>query len=360
MKSGGLLKKIQAFINTQKNEGLRPQHIETSAYSDLPVMVQVYQAYEQICAKSGTVDFAELLLRAYELLRDNQDLLVHYQARFKQILVDEFQDTNTIQYAWLRLLCGTDNHIMAVGDDDQSIYGWRGAKIENIQRFRKDFPNAMTFLLQENYRSTGTILSAANALIANNVERLEDKALWTSEGDGDLIPIYAAFNEFDEARYIVGTLGELTKTDCSPEDCVVLYRSNAQSRVLEEALLEAGIHYRIFGGQRFFERSEIKDGLGYLRLLANRHDDAAFERVVNTPTRGIGHRSLMLLRDYAKANSVSLWQSAIEVVAQQALPARASNALVAFLKLIDTCEEETRALSLDKKNRLLITCQWAL
>ena len=339
-------KRIQSFINSKKDEGLRPQHIETGLHPDTQVMVEVYHAYEQACAKAELVDFAELLLRAHEILRDNPPLLLHYQQHFKYILVDEFQDTNAIQYAWLKLLCGQDNHIMVVGDDDQSIYGWRGARIENIQRFRSDFPSAKTFLLEQNYRSTNTILLAANALIAKNEARLENKSLWTAHGEGDLITIYKAFNEMDEARFIVDTIQQLGREGVSRKDCAVLYRSNAQSRVLEEVLLDVGMPYRIYGGQRFFERAEIKDGLAYLRLLVNRHDDAAFERVVNVPARGIGAQTLLLLRDYARSNEVSLWQTAVDLLDQNQLSARMHSMLLGFLQLIDVFEEETKMLSL--------------
>ena len=342
-------KRIQSFINSKKDEGLRPQHIETNLHPDVQVMVEVYQAYEQACVKAELVDFAELLLRAHEMLRDNPPLLAHYQQCFNYILVDEFQDTNAIQYAWLKLLCGADNHIMAVGDDDQSIYGWRGARIENIQRFRSDFPNTKTFLLEQNYRSTSTILSAANALIAKNEARLEDKNLWTAHGKGDLITVYKAFNEMDEARFIVDTIRQLIREDFSRKECAVLYRSNAQSRVLEEVFLEAGVPYRIYGGQRFFERAEIKDGLAYLRLLVNRHDDAAFERVVNVPARGIGAQTLLLLRDYARTSDISLWQAAVDLIDQNQLSARMHSMLLGFLQLIDVFEEETNTLPLGEQ-----------
>ena len=234
-----------------------------------------------------------------ELFRDNDNLRGHYQRRFRHILVDEFQDTNSIQYAWLRLLADENNAVTIVGDDDQSIYGWRGAKIENIHKFSRDFPDTRTIRLEQNYRSTGTILKAANAVIGNNSDRL-GKELWTDGGDGDPIRLYSGFNEVDEARFIAGRMDKLFQEGTARREMAVLYRSNAQSRVLEEAFLQAGIPYRIYGGQRFFERVEIKNALAYLRLLSHRHADAAFERVVNTPTRGIGNKTLETLREVAR------------------------------------------------------------
>ena len=348
------VKRIQWFINNKKDEGLRAQHIEDLGREDIQVMLRVYHDYEQACSQAGLVDFAELLLRCHELLRDNVDLLQHYQQRFSHVLVDEFQDTNTVQYAWLRLLTGQNSTIMAVGDDDQSIYGWRGAKIENIHRFSKDFDGTQMIRLEQNYRSTATILSAANSLIAQNSGRL-GKELWTDGEQGELISIYAGFNETDEARYVVDTIAEWVRRGHERKETALLYRSNAQSRVLEEALLQAGMPYRVYGGQRFFERAEIKDGLAYLRLLANRNDDAAFERVVNTPTRGIGNRTLMDLRDHAREQQVSLWQAATSIVADQKLSARASNALVAFLQLIDTLDADTQPLNLAEQTQHVLT-----
>ena len=259
-------KQVQWFINGQKDEGRRPQQIDTQGDLYAKTMVKIYQAYEEACQRSGLIDFAELLLRSYELLKNNPALLQHYQQRFQHILVDEFQDTNTIQYAWLKLFVGENSYLMIVGDDDQSIYGWRGAKIENIQRFHKDFPNTHTIRLEQNYRSTGTILNAANALIANNDGRL-GKNLWTEGSRGEPISVYAGFNDLDEARFIVEQIKYRQNTDgLRRSEIALLYRSNAQSRVLEEALIQAGIPYRIYGGLRFFERAEIKDALAYLTL----------------------------------------------------------------------------------------------
>jgi DNA helicase-2/ATP-dependent DNA helicase PcrA len=269
-----------------------------------------------------------MLLRVLELFRDNDDLRGHYQRRFRHILVDEFQDTNAIQYAWLRLLTNADNAATIVGDDDQSIYGWRGAKIENIHKFSRDFPDTRTVRLEQNYRSTGTILNAANAVISVNSDRL-GKELWT---DGEPIRLYAGFNEVDEARFIAGKVESLGQQGMARREMAVLYRSNAQSRVLEEAFLQAGIAYRIYGGQRFFERAEIKNALAYLRLLNNRRADAAFERVVNTPTRGIGAKTLEILRDLARQRGVPLWDAAVALINEQLLTARACSTTTARTK----------------------------
>jgi DNA helicase-2/ATP-dependent DNA helicase PcrA len=260
--------------------------------------------------------------------------LDHYRQRFRHILVDEFQDTNAIQYAWIRLLAGDGGNLFIVGDDDQSIYGWRGARIENIHRVQKDFPGTRLVRLEQNYRSTGTILAAANALISHNHERL-GKKLWTSGEDGEPIIVYSAFNEQDEARFVIERIREWSEQGNPRREAAVLYRSNAQSRLFEEALMAYGIPYRVYGGQRFFERAEIKDALAYLRLMENRSDDAAFERVVNTPTRGIGDRTMQAVRDHARERGLSLWDAAAELINEKMLTARAGNALLTFLKLID-------------------------
>lgn len=338
-------KKIQWFINGQKDEGLRPHQINDHNDPYTKTLIKIYQAYEEACARNGVIDFAELLLRSYELLLKNPNLLQHYQQRFRHVLVDEFQDTNTVQYAWLKLLIGSQNYLMIVGDDDQSIYGWRGAKIENIQRFNKDFPNTTTIRLEQNYRSTGTILAAANALISNNDGRL-GKNLWTSGNDGEAISIYAGFNDLDEARFIVDQIQRWLAKDLRRNEIALLYRSNAQSRVLEEALIQAGIAYRVYGGLRFFERAEIKDALAYLRLISNRDDDGAFERVVNTPTRGIGEQTVTQIRQYARAQVISLWRAATELLSTSAFAARASNALSGFLRLINQMDADTKTLTL--------------
>lgn len=340
-------KNIQWFINGQKDAGLRPEHIDDNGDIVTKTLVKVYQAYEAACAQGGLVDFAELLLRSHELWLHSPDVLSHYQQRFKHILVDEFQDTNPIQYAWVRLLAGNDGQVMIVGDDDQSIYGWRGAKVENIHRFIQDFPTVQTIRLEQNYRSTNTILSAANAMIANNPSRM-GKNLWSDGQAGEPIALYGGFNEIDEARFVASQISLWAEHGKAKRDIAILYRSNAQSRALEEALIQARIPYRVYGGLRFFERAEIKDALAYLRLLINRDDDAAFERVVNLPTRGIGERTLMEVRNTARARQVPMWQAAMEVIKQQALPARASNALQAFLDLINELAATTQDLALNE------------
>ena len=293
------------------------------------------------------VDFAELL-RAHELLRDNPALLSHYRARFREILVDEFQDTNAIQYAFVRVLAGDSGHVFVVGDDDQAIYGWRGAKVENVQGFLRDFPGAQTIRLEQNYRSTANILGAANAVIAHNPDRI-GKQLWTDSGDGEPIDLYAAYNEMDEARYIVERARQWVRDGGSYTEVAVLYRSNAQSRALEEALLSEQVPYRVYGGMRFFERAEIKDALAYLRLLSNRNDDAAFERAVNTPTRGIGDRTLDEVRREARAQGISLWEATMLVTQGNTLAARARNALAGFLGLVNELQAQTVHMTLAER-----------
>lgn len=347
------IKQAQAFINGKKDEGLRPGHINPVQYGPTQTLIKIYQVYEQFCASAGVIDFAELLLRTHELLRDNPEILAHYQQRFQAILVDEFQDTNTIQYAWIRLLAGLGASVMAVGDDDQSIYGWRGAQVENIKRFAEDFANTLIVPLEQNYRSTATILDAANALIANNGLRM-GKSLWTAGHKGDNIILYSAFNELDEARFVAERIQMAIKEGRSADEMAILYRSNAQSRVLEEALLRAGIAYRIYGGVRFFERTEIKDALAYLRLLVNVDDDTAFERIVNFPTRGIGEKTLDELRQLARQNQCSLWQAALSLLNDGSLPQRAASSLEKFIHLIEDMIKNTAALELDEQLSLVI------
>ncbi|HBC7489548.1 TPA: DNA helicase II [Proteus mirabilis] len=333
------------YINGKKDEGLRPQHIQTYGNPVETTWLKVYQAYQEACDRAGLVDFAELLLRAHELWLNKPQILEHYQHRFTNILVDEFQDTNRIQYAWIRMLAGQTGKVMIVGDDDQSIYGWRGAQVENIQNFLNEFPGAETIRLEQNYRSTSNILKAANALIANNSDRL-GKNLWTEGAEGEPISLYYAFNDLDEARYVVGRIKRWHEEGGALADCAILYRSNAQSRIMEEALLQANMPYRIYGGQRFFERQEIKDALSYMRLTANRHDDASFERVVNTPTRGIGDRTLDVVRQVARDNQITLWESALQVIEHKMLAGRAIAAIARFLELIETLANETADMPL--------------
>ncbi|MBS0394972.1 MAG: DNA helicase II, partial [Proteobacteria bacterium] len=346
-------KDLQYFINAQKDEGRRPQALSDDGDGTRRVMIKVYAAYEEACRRAGVVDFAELLLRSFELWRDHPQLLAHYQRRFRHVLVDEFQDTNAIQYQWLRLLSGPESLPFVVGDDDQSIYGWRGARVENIQRFQRDFPGTTVYRLEQNYRSTATILNAANALIAHNTGRM-GKTLWTDGERGEPIRVYAAFNERDEADFIVDRIRDWARQGGRRQDCGVLYRSNAQSRVLEEALLAARIPYRVYGGLRFFERAEIKDALAYLRLISNRRDDASFERVVNLPTRGIGAKSLETLRQTARDQALSLWEAAATTIAAGTLGPKSGAALHAFLALIERLARETAGLLLhDQVDRVI-------
>ncbi|MVT82767.1 DNA helicase II [Pantoea agglomerans] len=333
------------YINGKKDEGLRPKHIESYGNPIEQIWLRIYQAYQEACDRAGLVDFAELLLRAHELWLNKPHILNHYRERFTNVLVDEFQDTNNIQYAWIRMLAGDSGRVIIVGDDDQSIYGWRGAQVENIQRFLQDFPGAETIRLEQNYRSTNNILKAANALIANNNGRL-GKELWTEGSDGEPISIYCAFNELDEARFVVNRIKVWMENGGALNDCAILYRSNAQSRVLEEALLQSSMPYRIYGGMRFFERQEIKDALSYLRLMANRNDDAAFERVVNTPTRGVGDRTLDVVRQTARERQMTLWQATRELLQSRALAGRAASALQRFCELVDSLATETAELPL--------------
>jgi DNA helicase-2/ATP-dependent DNA helicase PcrA len=341
-------KQAQHWINARKDEGLRPQHLDDRGDPFERQMVRIYVAYQAACDKAGVVDFAELLLRAHELWLQHDDLLAHYRERFRHLLVDEFQDTNSIQYAWLRLLAGDDGCLFAVGDDDQSIYGWRGARVENLQTLRSDYPATTLLRLEQNYRSTGTILKAANALISQNEARL-GKELWTGGDDGEPIRLYSAFNDLDEARFVVEQVRTWNDRGEPLAGAAILYRSNAQSRVFEEALLGAGIPYRVYGGLRFFERAEIKDALAYLRLLGNRDDDPAFERVVNTPPRGIGARTLELLRQRARDDGSSLWRAMEVLRSSGALSGRASNALSAFAGVISTLADEITGLALGEQ-----------
>ena len=327
-------RQAQGFINARKDEGLRAEHLEEQSDWLMERMRSIYSAYQEMCERTGVVDFAELLLRCHELFRDRDDVLAHYRERFRHVLVDEFQDTNTIQYAWLRLLAGSEGSLCCVGDDDQSVYGWRGARIENIQQFPRDFADVATVRLERNYRSSGNILAAANALIANNRGRM-GKNLWTEDGDGEPIDVYSGFNDIDEARFIVSRIRQWVDSGGRRDEVAILYRVSAQSRVLEEALLSQSVAYRVFGGLRFYERAEIKSALAYCRLAANRDDDAAFERVVNLPPRGIGARTVDILRTEAKSRSQSLWAAALRVIDERTAGARACGALRGFVELID-------------------------
>jgi len=338
-------RQMQSYINSHKDEGLRPSHIETYGDSFETTQRDVYQAYQDACDRAGLVDFAELLLRAHELWLHNPQVLAHYQRRFGNILVDEFQDTNNIQYAWIRMLAGQQCNLMIVGDDDQSIYGWRGAKVENLQRFLTDYPQATTIKLEQNYRSTANILEAANAVISNNSQRL-GKKLWTDGNKGDPILLYAAFNEIDEARFVTSRIKDWHEQGGNLEEVAILYRSNAQSRIIEEALLAQKLPYRIYGGLRFYDRLEIKDTLGYLRLMSNRDDDAAFERIVNTPARGIGATTLDKLRSNARQHGMTMWQVSQLLLREKILTGRAAKSIKAFIDLINQLEDDSVEMTL--------------
>ena len=345
-------REVQYWINKLKDDGIRPSSVKPGHDPVQQMMAKLYELYEETCRRSGVVDFAELLLRAFELLRDNATLVAHYRARFTQVLVDEFQDTNSIQYAWVKLIAGPDGSPFVVGDDDQSIYRWRGAKVENLRQFTRDYPNAQMFRLEQNYRSTGNILGAANALIEHNSGRL-GKNLWTAGSKGDNIRVYAAFNERDEADFVIQRISEWSRNGGARREVAVLYRSNAQSRSFEEALLSARIPYKVYGGLRFYERAEIKDALAYLRLISNRHDDSSFERVVNLPTRGIGAKSLDGLRAMARDTKGSMWQAAADMLSGTPgspspadLGSRGAAAMLGFMRLIDQLDQDTKDLPL--------------
>ncbi len=340
-------REIQWFINNQKDEGRRPDQLRDEGDGNRRQLIHLYRVYQDSCERSGLVDFAELLLRAQELWLNHPELLDTYRRRFRHILVDEFQDTNAIQYEWLRLLAGDTGIPFAVGDDDQSIYRWRGARTEHLNRFRQDFPGARLVKLEQNYRSTGTILEAANALIGHNNARI-GKQLWTESGAGAPIRLFSAYNEREEAQFVVERIRSAVAQGQRRSEHAVLYRSNAQSRAFEEALLHAGMPYRVYGGLRFFERAEIKDALAYLRLLANRDDDPSFERVVNLPTRGIGARTMEEIRGYARANATSLWRSAQSAAGGQ-LTGRSANAVYEFLALVDAMDRDSRNLPLHEQ-----------
>ena len=340
------IKQVQWFINQQKDEGISPHEIDAGYNFFVKQSAKVFDLYEKHCQANDLVDFAGLLVKSYELLKNNQNLLGHYQKKFKHILVDEFQDTNRIQYQFIKILHNENNHIFCVGDDDQSIYGWRGARIENIQKIENDFKPIEVIKLEQNYRSTGNILSASNALIANNQNRLE-KSLWTESGDGDLINVFNARTETEESHYVVSEIENQFNQGRNLSECAILYRSNAQSRVFEEALIRRNIHYRIYGGLRFFERAEIKDAMGYVRLTENTSDNIAFERIVNFPTRGIGLSTIEKIRSHSVENHTDLFQSSIAI--KDSLTSRASNALTNFIHLIESMTDAVSSLDLSEK-----------
>ncbi|WP_044411666.1 DNA helicase II [Thiomicrospira microaerophila] len=347
------VKQVQAYINGEKEEGRRPHHIDPGHSAYVNKMLQIYQAYEQQCQKAGLVDFAELLLRAHELWLKRPEILSFYQNRYRHILVDEFQDTNSLQYAWLRVLAGGTGKLFVVGDDDQSIYGWRGAKIENIRLFEQQFSGVKLVRLEQNYRSTSTILKAANQLIAFNSERM-GKELWSAGDAGEPISVYEAFSEYDEANFVVGQIQRWVEQGGERQQVAILYRSNAQSRVLEQTLIQAEMPYRIYGGLRFYDRAEVKDVLAYLRLMVNRDDDASFERVYNLPTRGLGEKTIQRVRDLARDLGLSLWQAA-KVQLESGLSARAKGALAGFMDLVDALDQACLGKRLQDQVMLVIS-----
>ena len=338
-------KQVQWYINANKEEGRRSQHLGEPSDMQQREQLRIYKNYEEFCQRFSLVDFAELLLRAYELLKHNEPLREHYQRKLQYVLVDEFQDTNAIQYDIIKLLGQERRQVFIVGDDDQSIYGWRGARVENILQFERDFPGTQVFRLEQNYRSTANILNAANAVIDFNQGRL-GKNLWTQDVEGESVKLYAAYNEFDEARFVIDRIQDWVDQGNARSEAAILYRSNAQSRVFEEILIDAGIPYRVYGGLRFFERAEIKDALAYLRLAASRRDDPSFERVVNVPARGIGTKTLDQVREYARINQVPMWDATLALVESLELSSRAVSALSAFLELINELETRIEKQSL--------------
>ncbi|MDE2423091.1 MAG: UvrD-helicase domain-containing protein [Betaproteobacteria bacterium] len=341
-------KQIQQFINSNKEDGRRAQ--EASVYDAITrAMRDIYAQYEIQCQQEGVVDFAELLLRSVELLKRNTVLREHYQQRFAHILVDEFQDTNRLQYVWLKLLSGPQASVFAVGDDDQSIYGFRGAEVANMRQFEKDFGEPHVIRLEQNYRSYGNILDAANALIKNNQGRM-GKNLWTEAGAGEPIRIYEAPTDQEEARFIVENVKELNATGTALSDMAILYRANAQSRVLEQTLFAAGVSYRVYGGLRFFERMEVKHALAYLRLVANQNDDGSFLRVVNFPPRGIGPKSIEMIQSRAQGNSTSLFEAA----ASLEMSGKAGSGLMQFINRILRWKEMAQEVSLSELTSMVI------
>lgn len=349
--------KVAEWINGRKDSGLRAFAVKPQS-EDEQIYHEIFVAYEERCQIAGLVDFAEIMLRTYEMFETQPDLLAKYQARFTHLLVDEFQDTNTLQYALVRQLAGRTGHVLVVGDDSQAIYGWRGARVDNIHRFLRDFANAKLYRLEQNYRSFPAVLKAANALIAHNSSQL-DKKLWTDRTDPDKIHLYTALNEQDEAQFVVDEVGRWIRQGGKPEDCAVLYRSNAQSRPLEEALLAARMAYKITGGLRFFDRAEIKDAMAYLRLAMSSQDDAAFERVANVPTRGMGEKSLAAVRDHARLNRQDFWTASHQLMAAGSLPKRAQTALQDFINTVDRVRQAVTqpsvALSEGVEQMLVIT-----
>ena len=346
-------KQLQWFINGHKEDGRRPSQVPPSNDNQQQTLLAVYSHYESLCQRFGLIDFSELLLRAYELLKNNEILRERYQSRFQHVLVDEFQDTNSIQYAWLRLLVERTKNLFAVGDDDQSIYGWRGAKVENILQFEKDFPETKTIRLEQNYRSTSHILDAANAVIQNNETRL-GKNLWTAGEEGEPVKLYTGYDERDEARFVLDQIQTWVNDGNMRSDVAILYRSNAQSRIFEEMLMQIGMPYKVYGGLRFFDRAEIKDALAYLRLCTRTEDDPSFERIVNTPTRGIGNKTVDMVREYARVNQLSMWDASNQLISSSQLTSRAQSALAGFVNLITEIRSQIKDQDLFQQIEIML------
>lgn len=326
-------RQVAGYINRNKEQGIRPESVLVETTWDQTVL-SCYREYQQHCERSGAVDFSELLLRTLEMLRNHRDLQSHYQQRFRHILVDEFQDTNSIQYALIRLLNGQEQKLFMVGDDDQSIYGWRGARVEHIQEFTRDFGEVAIHRLEQNYRSTANILNAANAVIANNQNRL-GKNLWTSGEQGEPVRLYRSFNDRDEARFVVATIQSLAgQGDYAYGEMAILYRTTAQSRLFEEQLMNQRLPYRVYGGLKFFDRAEVRDAVAYLRVLNQHQDDAAYERICNVPPRGIGETSLQQLREWAQTQNQDLWSAAEGAIARGLIKGKAAQGLRQFHQLI--------------------------
>lgn len=343
-------KMIQGFINNQKDKAIR--NGDVSKQYDMNFN-HIYTEYETKMKLDQSLDFADLLLCLYELFATNERVRNHYSEMFRYILIDEFQDTNMVQYNWLKLLVDENNYMMAVGDDDQSIYGWRGAVVDNINNYVKDLNDVEIIKLEQNYRSTKNILNVANDVIKNNSNRM-DKVLWSAAEDGEKVSTYCAVNERDEAKHIIDKIRELSKEGVNYSDIAILYRSNYLSRVLEESCIYASVPYKIYGGFKFFDRSEVKDALSYLRLALSKNDNLAFERIINTPTRGIGTKTLDIIRNFAQINSVSFWQATIDVVQRDILTKRTATLLLNFVAIINNVTLELENLTLDKLLELVV------
>lgn len=331
-------KQTQYYINSAKEQGLRPSDMDAKDPHSRKLL-EFYDLYQAQCEREGVVDFAELLLRCFELLQRQVHIAQHYRERFRYVLVDEFQDTNPLQYAWLKLLAGADGCMFAVGDDDQSIYAFRGARVANMAEFERDYRVQHRIKLEQNYRSVGHVLNAANHLIANNKSRL-GKNLWTDAGEGERIRVVESVSDLAESQWLLEEIRSLRRDQFANADVAILYRSNAQSRVIEQSLFSAGVPYRVYGGLRFFERAEVKHALGYMRLLENADDDTSFMRVVNFPARGIGARTLEVLQDAARQRGVSLYRAVAHV------SGKGGSSLAGFVQLIERMRFDARGLSL--------------